>query len=63
MPWFKICLGMRSNWRNSVVCNGIVNISIFYDQDIREAIASNGVVYEELVKAMKELEENVNKQG
>lgn len=34
-----------------------------YDQDIRGAIVSNGVVHEELVQAMKELEENVNKQG
>ena len=43
--------------------DGEDNISIFYDQDIRGAIVSNGVVHEELVKAMKELEENVNKQG
>jgi len=34
-----------------------------YDQDICGAIVSNGVVHEELVQAMKELEENVNKQG
>ena len=32
-----------------------------YDQDIRGAIVSNGAVHEELVQAMKELEENVNK--
>lgn len=32
-----------------------------YDQGIRGAIVSNGVVHEELVQAMKELEENVNK--